>query len=401
MQSGRGKAVLAYASFVRCAKTANLWICGNGSFLFYLMSTYLQGYLDQLRGTRNLTGGTDLLYCSPRDPGLSKSKFKVVQFLNIRTPRDLCYFVGLTFQDVEQCLNHPGYLTFELDKKNGKGKRVIQEPGALLKQVHGKLNNGLQAWYAEIRPDCVHGFVRSEKNSTIGVVSNARVHVGKRFVLNMDLKDFFPSISAKRVKSVLQSPLFRLDDHMSTVLSLLMTYQGRLPQGAATSPVISNFVCLGLDLRIQELCKIRNWNYTRYADDLTFSGDLFFTDEDVQEIRELIQKEGFALNERKVRRKAAGCKQTVTGLVVNQKVNVDRRLIRKIRALLHDAGRNGAASAAMRHYGWNYSDDQLTDRFLNKIGGYISFVGMVRGREDKIYQNLRQAFNSVSYDAVR
>jgi RNA-directed DNA polymerase len=303
--------------------------------------------------------------------------------LSIQDVYAFCPYVKVPFHEIEQCINQPRYNEILVSKQGGKGKRLIQEPSMSLKRIHRKLNRGLGAVYTLVRPEQAHGFVRSKKDASIGIVSNAAVHAGSAFVLNMDLKDFFHTISVKQVKKVLSSEIFLFNDHLSTAIALLVTYQGRLPQGAATSPVLSNFVCLSLDERLRFLAINNGWKFTRYADDLTFSGPVSFSDEDLVRICEVVESEGFTMNERKTRRKGSCRKQKVTGLIVNEKVNVDRRLIRKVRAMLHDARMNGLNAAALRHFKNPVPNPE--SRYLNRLQGYISFIGMVRGKEDLLF----------------
>ena len=133
--------------------------------------------------------------------------------------------------------------------------------------------------------------------------------------------------------------------------------------------------------------------FSRYADDLTFSSNAAFTVDDLNAIYAVIAKHGFLVNERKVRMVGGNRKQTVTGLVVNEKVNIDRKLIKRIRAMLHDLNCNGAEIATMKHFRVSAQNaPNHVDGFLNKLRGYIDFVGQVRGREDALYLRFRRQF---------
>jgi RNA-directed DNA polymerase len=317
-----------------------------------------------------------------------RTKRTAAKLLKIRNAKELCTHLNRTFLQMELVLNEPHYHSFTIPKKQG-GKRYLETPMPELMRIQRRLNDGLQAWYALIRPECSHGFVRKTATQTCSIVTNAYPHIGKAYVMNIDLKDFFTTIRASRVRDLFRSDCFGFDDHISTVLALLVTYRGRLPQGAPTSPVISNLVCLTLDERLQEWAKERLVNYTRYADDLTFSSDHPFGEEDLQALRTLIEQEGFSINDRKVRRKGKGRKKTVTGLIVNKKVNVDRKLIRNVRAMIHDIQMNGLQQASRRHFGPFVPDTPLArEIFLYKIHGTIRFIGQVRGKDDPICRKL-------------
>jgi RNA-directed DNA polymerase len=249
-----------------------------------------------------------------------------------------------------------------------------------------------------IRPSEVHGFVINPHylGSYCNIVANANVHTGKKYVLNIDLKDFFPSISAKWIKSLFTSPYFNYNEQVAIALTLLTTYEAKLPTGAPTSPVLSNFVCLALDANLRIFCQENGLLFTRYADDLTFSSDTTISQDTIQNIKQLIYDNGFEINEKKLRLKSSNRKQTVTGLTVNEKVNVDRKLLRKIRAMLHDMTTNGIDAATGRHF--NLKDDVNSKQqafFIRRLEGYINFVGQVRGKDDAVYKKLTRIFSDI------
>jgi len=226
------------------------------------------------------------------------------------------------------------------------------------------------------------------------IVANAEVHTGKKHILNIDLKDFFPGIPARRIKKLFTSSVFNFNEQMAIALTLLTTYEARLPAGAPTSPVLSNFVCLELDADLRTFCRENRLQFTRYADDLTFSSNEIISDEIILKIKELIRRNGFEINEKKLHLKSSHRKQTVTGLTVNEKVNVDRKLLKKVRAMLHDLTKNGIEPAAQRHFNLkNLPDEKLQQLFINRLNGYINFVGQVRGKNDAVYLKMFDKFN--------
>jgi RNA-directed DNA polymerase len=214
--------------------------------------------------------------------------------------------------------------------------------------------------------------------------------------LNIDLKDFFSSISARQVKTLFESEYFNFNEQISTALTLLTTYKGLLPTGAPTSPAISNFICKSLDQDIKSFSSLKTLTYTRYADDLTFSSDQPITNDDILDIINLIKNNGFAVNEKKLRLKTSNRKQTVTGLTVNEKVNVDRKLLKKIRAMLHDMVTNGIDTATQRHFNLKTAVEvKHRAKFIHQLEGYINFVGQVRGKNDMLYLRQKSSFDNV------
>lgn len=286
-------------------------------------------------------------------------------------------------------INKPIYFNFQIPKKSG-GVRNICSPNEDLKNIQIKMNDYLQAMYYYAKPECVHGFVYSPYSggSKNYIVSNAQIHCNKKHVLNMDIKDFFPSITAKQVREALTGPVFNMSDEIAVIVALLGTYKKVLPTGAPSSPILSNIVCLKMDKALQEYCSLKHLTYSRYADDLTFSSHEHITQEIIKEIQTIINNSGFSLNEKKFRLISSKGKQVVTGLVVNKKVNVDRRYIRRIRAMLYSWEKMGVEIAAAKHFQAKHLKTEDSQKFIKKLGGQIEFVGQVRGKNDEIYSKL-------------
>lgn len=299
---------------------------------------------------------------------------------------------------------HTHYSTFELPKKSG-GVRKIIAPHSNLKIIQQKLNRIFSIIYEQYRKPSVHGFT-SERN----IVTNAQAHSNSRYIFNIDLKDFFPTITMNRVKRVLMAWPYSLPFVVAECIAKLTCYKGHLPQGAPTSPIISNMICYKLDKQLQSLAKKHGCFYTRYADDITFStnrfqfplsiGTSYSVDtnnanvtEVGEELRKLIQANGFEINERKVRLLTVFTRQEVTGLVVNEFPNVKRQYINQIRAMLHAWDKFGLEKAE-NHYNTKYRKKNRnpyisTDlAFKDVVRGKIEFVRQVRGEHDRIYLKL-------------
>jgi RNA-directed DNA polymerase len=327
---------------------------------------------------------------------LLKHEISSILFLGINSPGLLELLLKADFCSIQKNVNYPVYTSFKIKKKTG-GTRIIESPDETLMAIQKKLNFYLQSYYYHIRPKHVHGFVFNPYRTTTNanILENAKMHVGKKYVLNIDLKDFFSNISAARVKKMFSSKHFIFNEHMTNVLALLVTYKGKLPTGAPTSPVISNFVCLDLDQSLLEFSKTNGLTYTRFADDLTFSSDEEITDVLLLMIKEVIRLNGFIVNNKKVRIKSSARQQKVTGIVVNEKVNVDRKYIKRIRAMLYHLKVEGLSVATMKHFGLSARNQMLELKFMNRLAGYINFVGMVRGKKDLIFKKYDVDFRNI------
>lgn len=327
-----------------------------------------------------------------------EQKFFVTKLLSVVAIQDLKILFKIHLRCIEKVINEPYYTSFSIPKKKG-GNRLIQSPESDLKKIQMKLNFYLQQYYHWIRPNGIYGFVinPNKKEKICNIVENAKVHTNQKYVLNLDLKDFFPSIKAYRVKELFLSEYFKFSDGVATALALLTTYEGKLPIGAPTSPVLSNFICLELDADLITYCNKNQINFSRYADDLTFSSNIEITEDIINIILEIIKKNQFSINAKKTRLKSSNSKQTVTGLVVNKKVNVDRKTIKMVRAMLYDASNNGITIAAIKHLKLDRNADVVdVSYFLNRLDGYINFISQVKGDDDLLVLKFKSEFKNLA-----
>lgn len=282
----------------------------------------------------------------------------------------------LAFNRKTSTVSH--YIRFKMPKKTG-GERLISAPMPSLKQAqHWILENMLQK--LEVH-EASHGFRRDRS-----IVTNATPHVGAEVIINFDLKDFFPSISYKRVKGLFQS--FGYSEAAATVFGLLCsaaeveeleldgkTYyvaldERHLPQGSPASPAITNLLCRRLDRRLTAMAENLGFTYTRYADDLTFSasGDsMRHICNILKRTESIVTHEGFTINQQKTRILRKSRQQEVTGVVVNSKPNVSKKTLKQFRATLYHIEKDGLEG---KH--WGNSPDVIA-----AISGFANFVAMV------------------------
>lgn len=267
--------------------------------------------------------------------------------------------------------------------------------------IQAKLNIILQDVYYPKAP--VHGYTLNRS-----IITNAEGHVKKKFVLNIDLENFFASINFGRVRGMFMAKPYALPPEVATVLAQICCYKNALPQGAPSSPIISNMICAKLDKQLTDLSKIHKCHYTRYSDDLTFStnrSNLFSNVLFIDSIYNIIKSNGFTVNPSKTRLRRRNSRQGVTGLVVNEKVNVDRRFIKKIRAMMHQWKTEGEA-ALQKTYEEKYN---IKSRYpgkeipaaINVIRGRIEFVGAVRGRTSPMFVYLSGKYNEISSKKIK
>lgn len=327
-------------------------------------------------------------------------KLQRLQLPALATPADLAQALDLpiprlrwlAFHSEAATVTH--YVRFQVPKKSG-GMRELSAPHRdLAAAQQWILMHILEKIPAH---DAAHGFVPGR-----GTMSNAVPHVGRAAVANLDLKDFFPSITFPRVKGIFQELGF--SPAVATILGLLCTecsrreveYNGRrlhvatgpraLPQGACTSPALSNLLARRLDSRLAGLAGKLGFTYTRYADDLTFSGGgeaaakIGYL---LARVRHIVADERLTVNESKTRVQRPGMRQTVTGIVVNQRPNVPRRVTRRLRAMLHQAAKTGLAA----------QNREKRRNFKHWLGGMIAYVQMVNPEKGR---RLREQFAQVA-----
>lgn len=300
------------------------------------------------------------------------------EFYEIKTRNELAVFLDIPINRLTYILYKRKvdsyYSTFSIAKKNGES-REINAPQGILKNIQKKIATELSQCYemgptkgddgSSFRCNIVHGF--RKKHCIMG---NADAHKNKRYVLNIDLKDFFNSFHFGRVRGFFHKDNnFSFPIDVATIIAQLTCYQGVLPQGAPTSPIITNLICRIFDFRLLNLVKKYRLVYTRYADDMTFSTNdkNFFDCKDkfLESVRKEVQRAGFLVNKEKVRFQARGERQTVTGLVVNKKLNVSREYYKITRAMAN----------SLYAHGEFYIDGRLGK--LEEIEGRFSFINDV------------------------
>lgn len=282
------------------------------------------------------------------------------------------------------------YKTFYLRKKNGK-QRIINSPDKLLKRVQNLINILLQIIFENFSHNCCNGFLIGKD-----IVRNALPHVNKRYVLNIDLKDFFPSINFRRIKTVVELPPFNLKNQREEIgflISNISTYENFLPQGAPTSPILSNIVTQTLDSKIYKVCFHKKIKYSRYADDLTFScNNNILNDKFLLAIGKIIKEENFVVNEEKTRIRSSMDRQEVTGLVVNTKVNVKRKYLQKVRAMLNNWDKGGLQFAEER-FKLHQPPHQVDFDFKAVLLGHLAFIKLVKGDENHVAKKMRLKYS--------
>ncbi|MFN3343721.1 MAG: reverse transcriptase family protein [Flavobacteriales bacterium] len=282
-------------------------------------------------------------------------------------------------------LRFPSYHTFYVSKKDGSRRR-IDAPMGETKRIQKRFARNFQDFYGFMASPIAHGFISDNvvTRSYGDIYTNARVHAGKKYVWNTDIASFFPSITARMVREALLNYGYTYSEDVAHAIALFCCRNGCLPQGSPASPALSNMVCRHMDQELYELAQLNNISITRYADDITCSSNDGIPHAFKDGLRAVLRSYGFTVQGRKERLQGRGQRQMVTGLVVNEKPNVDRRTIRELRAVLYDWERNGLAAAAAKYKRLPMDAPQPEAFFLYSLLARIGFVRYIRGKEDAI-----------------
>lgn len=248
-------------------------------------------------------------------------------------------YLGLSKDNLKTIDVNRSYVSFRIKKRDGKRTRRIDAPVPMLKEIQKKFLNKILYMY---RPhNIAHGFIKYRSPRT-----NAEAHVGRKSILQVDIQDFFPSIDEKRVYTTLLYLFNRkreFDMPTSEDIALfahLLCLNGVLPQGSPASPALTNLMCYEVDRLLHVYEKKYNCTITRYADDITASFDNLDSkviEQLLNGIKHALLKNGFQVNNKKIKRSFYYNRQQITGVVVNTKLNTPKTSWRNLRAALHQA----------------------------------------------------------------
>ena len=310
-------------------------------------------------------------------------------FLKVISPNEEKLYTLETIKDLSE-KRHNYYSEIEIPKKSG-GKRTLHASEGDLKLVQEKILDLLQLVYHDkSAPSCVCGFVKGRS-----IVDNAEKHTGKNFVINVDIKDFFSSISFEKVNIYLSNSPFSLHRRswMNVIITTISTRNGVLPQGAPTSPILSNIVLKNLDYALVMFARKNNVVYSRYADDLTFSGNNNIDYHSfINTISQKLNKHGFLINKSKSRIQYSWQRQLVTGLVVNHKVNVKSEYLATTKSMLYNWKKDGLDKAKSEFNAGRRPGDGI--HFENVLRGRIDFIGSVLNRNKNYKHSTYLELNS-------
>lgn len=304
---------------------------------------------------------------------------------DVENARDLASLLGIDYSYLTFLLYRKRpencYKTFEIPKKCGK-TRTINAPIEPLKFVQKRLSDQLWKYELYLREQkgvdskISHAF---ENNKSI--FTNANIHKCKKYIINLDLKDYFDSFHFGRVRGFFtNNNNYLLPIDVATIIAQLTCYNGCLPQGAPSSPIITNLISNIMDMMLLSIVKKYKVNYTRYADDLTFStNDIRIIekfDSFLEDVNKVVKKSGFNINEEKTRLQYNSSRQVVTGLVVNKKLNICHDYFKETKAMafsLYTKGKFniGSKEGTMAQLEGRFSFINQIDKYNNNLDSNV------------------------------
>ena len=344
------------------------------------------------------------------------------KFNELRTAKDVANFLDIDYKYLCFLLygikSETKYEQVFIPKRKG-GMREISIPCSRIKVLQYKLLKELNDMYVPRK--CVYGFV-PERNAIL----NAERHVNKQVILNIDLKDYFSQIHFGRIVGLLKCSTFGLGDEAAKTIAQIVCYKSKLPQGACTSPVLANLVTYRLDNELMKLASENHITYTRYADDITFSTTKKSFPREITEyedgkvkigskLKSILDDQDFKVNLDKVHYRTKKERQEVTGLTVNEKINVRRSYLNELRQMLFSCEKNGLFESAKKYLEvhkfekqdmYQLSIAKITDEaqaekvkgkieswYKTVLRGKIDFLKQVRGKNNGYYIKYAKKYN--------
>lgn len=310
-------------------------------------------------------------------------------FCRLRNADHLAALLGFATYTLQLQAAKPHYHLFSVPKKDGS-RRWLENPDKILKTIQSKLNDYLQSVYWFHITEAAYGFIDNPANTPAPrhIHSNAAQHLGRPWLLNVDLEDFFHNVKAETIFEVFRDKPFHFPDELSQLLMHLTTHQGRLPMGAPTSPVLSNFAVIPLDHDLLALAREQEWTFTRYADDMSFSAFKEIDIEHLALIGNLVSRYGYRFNDTKVKFFGPGDEKFVTGLKLGkEQVELPDQFVA---ALNKEIGILAGIVSANDHF-WHRRSAWL-EKLQGRLEGMLRFAELTLGENDPEYQQLQRSY---------
>lgn len=310
----------------------------------------------------------------------------------IKTPANLATYLGLPLGQLKKLDPNTSYFTFQRPKPGKNEMRTIEAPKGVLKAVLDRLNDGLQWLYSDHRTPAAQGYIRSVTNDPDKrtIFTNATKHLGRDYLLNIDLDNFFHQITRTKVEAIFADDrFFACDAATVALLANLVCYHDRLPMGSPTSPALSNFATIDLDIDLSRWAKQQHIVYTRFVDDLSFSSKTPITKGHFEMIADTLKMYRFAPDPEKIVWYGKDDIKEVTGLLVGNTISLPAGYIVELEKEIDRL-------KDVKQYAKRYPDYSVLEwvQKLERItAGRLAFVCAVYGHNSPEYSALLKRNN--------
>lgn len=317
------------------------------------------------------------------------------RFCFIKDIAELAELLEVSQLQLNQLRFDKPYTLFEVKKQSGK-YRLIENPHSELKAVLRKLGFFLQCCYYFNRTGPAYGFLQQPRNAARkkSILTNAKVHCNKKYMLNLDLEDFFHQVSKIKVTRVFKEAPFNFSTALSGFIAELSTYKNRLPMGSPTSPVLSNFCTRETDKELELLAREHRITYTRYVDDLTFSSNQPINADIFYGIQQILATHSYRINAKKICWMGADDEKIVTGLILKNKPEVSSVFLDELENNINRL-KHVIEFSAISHVGASL---ESVKAFKMHLLGKLRFLQMVYGSKHEVYVKMTklyyEAFNA-------
>lgn len=321
---------------------------------------------------------------------ISQIKKNAYDFQQCENINQLAQLLGIQKNELSLTIINPLYIHFTVPKKNGK-LRYIEAPEFSLKKLQRKLNVFLQCFYYIYQSIASYGYIIKPRRSKTSknIKTNAEVHLGSDYLINADFEDFFHQIRIDAVLKIFKSDYFNFDSASALALTKLCTYKDRLPMGAPTSPALSNIYTISLDSDLHNWALSKNIRFSRYVDDLSFSSKNKIGENEFEKIKEIALKHRLKFNETKTKIFNSTDIKTVTGLVINNSVDIEKafysELEKDIKRLKH--------TVEAIYISDRTNNVSFLKQFKQEIMGKINFIATIEGYNSTEYLNYQKQYD--------
>jgi RNA-directed DNA polymerase len=311
----------------------------------------------------------------------------------LKTITQLASFLGIDPMELRQIKPQEHFITFQIPKPGKDEKRTIEAPTGIMRNLLDRLSDGLQWLYSDHRTNAAQGYIRSVSNDPDKrtIFTNAYKHLGKKYLLNVDLDSFFYQINKQKVAEIFSDDrFFSFETDTVELLANLVCYKGRLPMGSPTSPPLSNFATIDLDNELSRWANAQKIVYSRFVDDLSFSSNQPLNQDHLTIITDMLWCHRFTIKQNKIKWFGPNDEKEVTGLIVGKKISLpDEYLI--------DLKREFEHLNDVKQYALQYPDYKVLEwiqKLERMVSGRLSFVKAVYGSENETYKNLLNQMNA-------